>query len=172
MTWQDLAYVLSLQGKERMNTALPVIRTASFFTYKGPGRISIARYAPRGTPAGFRAFKALAPGDWFNKVTWDEYVPRYNAEILGRLEPKETLAKLQELAGEGNIPTLLCWEKPPIVPGNECHRRLVADWFQQRLGIDVPEFVPEVLTDVKKAGKLPPRMRREQVSFPGMKEGK
>jgi hypothetical protein len=37
---------------------------ASFFTYTGPGRVSIARWAPRDTPAGFRIFKPLAPGDW------------------------------------------------------------------------------------------------------------
>ena len=40
---------------------------------RGLGRISIARWAPRKTPAGFRIYKALAPGCWFNKVSRPEY---------------------------------------------------------------------------------------------------
>jgi hypothetical protein len=49
---------------------------------------------------------------------------------------------------------LLCWEVPPVtapqpIPqagltmigrSNWCHRRLVAVWFKQTLGIDVPEL--------------------------------
>lgn len=146
-----------------MNTQPIQVRTASFSTYKGPGRISIARWAPRGTPKGYKMFQALAPGVWFNKVSWDEYIIRYNTEILAPLDPKETLTKLQELAGEGNVPTLLCWEKPPIVPGNECHRRLVADWFQEKLGIEVPEYEPEPAP--AKIGTLPPRVSRGQVNL-------
>ena len=38
------------------------MKTSSFFSYTGPGRISIARFAPRGTPAGVRVYKRLAPG--------------------------------------------------------------------------------------------------------------
>jgi hypothetical protein len=37
------------------------MKTASFFTYAGAGRISIARMAPRDHPAGYRVFKPLAP---------------------------------------------------------------------------------------------------------------
>ena len=38
------------------------MKLSSFFDYYGPDRVSIARYAPRGTPAGFRAYKPVAPG--------------------------------------------------------------------------------------------------------------
>lgn len=31
---------------------------------------------------------------------------------------------------------LLCYEKP----GQFCHRRLVAEWFEQELGLVVPEL--------------------------------
>src|SRR6201993_962190 len=37
--------------------------------YTGPDRISIARFAPRGHPAGYRIYSKLAPGPWFNSVS-------------------------------------------------------------------------------------------------------
>jgi hypothetical protein len=123
------------------------MKTASFFTYAGPGRISIARFAPRGTPAGFRTFRALAPGPWFNSVERDEYVQRYDAEILSRLDPQETFDRLHELAGEAE-PVLLCWERPPLTAENWCHRRIVAEWFQDRLGVAVPEFEAQAALDL------------------------
>jgi hypothetical protein len=86
------------------------VKTSSFFLYTGPGRVSIARYPPRGTPAGFRVFKALAPGAWFNSV------------------------------GNGSEPVLLCYEKPPFDEANWCHRRLAAQWLETSLGILVPEM--------------------------------
>jgi hypothetical protein len=117
------------------------MKTASFRTYTGPGRISIARYAPRNTPAGFRIFKALAPGPWFNSVTGEEYVRRYTVEVLGRLDPQETWDKLRRLAAP-HEPVLLCWEVPPFTADNWCHRRMVAEWFRDSLGHEVAEFLP------------------------------
>jgi hypothetical protein len=113
------------------------LKTASFFSYTGPGRVSIARYPPRGTPAGFRVFKALAPGSWFNSVERVEYERLY-AEQLSKLDPAQTKAELEKLAG-GVEPVLLCYEKPPFTDTNWCHRRLVAAWFERELGIQVPE---------------------------------
>jgi hypothetical protein len=114
------------------------MKTASFSTYQGPGRISIARFAPRGTPAGFRIFKDLAPGTWFNSVTPARYVMLYGQEVLAQLTPKETWDKLHELAG-GAEPHLLCWEKPTDA-GAWCHRRLVANWLEEALGEKIPEL--------------------------------
>ena len=114
------------------------MKTASFFTYTGPGRISIARYAPRGTPAGFRQYRALAPDADMLKMTQALYLPRY-AAILDRLDPQQVWDDLHRLAGDQE-PVLLCWERPPFTPTNWCHRRLVADWFRDRLGIEVPEW--------------------------------
>ncbi len=136
------------------------VQTASFFTYTGVGRISIARFAPRNTPAGYRVFKPLAPGAWFNSVSWDEYQVRYAAEILDPLDPAAVLEELQALAGEGNTPTLLCWEKPPFEGDNHCHRRLVAAWFEQRLGFAVPEIgAPPI------AASGATRLKRSQVTL-------
>jgi hypothetical protein len=114
--------------------------TASFQTYTGPGRISIARYAPRRTPAGFRIFSALAPGSWFNSVSREEYERLYKAEMLDRLDPLRTWNTLHEMAGRGNEPILLCWEKPPFSEKNWCHRQIVARWFKEQLGYDVDEL--------------------------------
>jgi hypothetical protein len=116
------------------------MKTSCFTVFHGPGRICIARYAPRGTPAGYRMFEALAPGKWFNTAPEDEYRRLYFGEILGKLDPRQVVADLEDLAG-GAEPVLLCWEKPPLTAKNWCHRRMVAEWLQDKLGLDVPELV-------------------------------
>jgi hypothetical protein len=114
------------------------MKTASFFTYTGPGRVAIARFAPRGTPAGFRMYKPLAPGAWFNSVDHDKYRELYFAQ-LAQLNPNEVVKALETLAA-GHEPVLLCYEKPPFTASNWCHRRMAAEWFQTELGIEVAEL--------------------------------
>jgi hypothetical protein len=114
------------------------MKTASFFTYVGAGRVSISRAPPRRTPAGFRIYKALAPGVWFNSVTRPEYERLYAAQ-LAKLDPKAVYDELHKLAGDAE-PVLLCYEKPPFTDSNWCHRRLAAAWFERELGVVVPEF--------------------------------
>ena len=114
------------------------MKTASFFTYTGPGRVSISRFPPRKTPAGIHVYRALAPGPWFNSVSRAEYQVLYGKQ-LAALDPKKVHEDLLSLAGDAE-PVLLCWEKPPFTVTNWCHRRLVASWFNQELGIDVPEI--------------------------------
>lgn len=115
------------------------MKTASFSTYAGPGRISIARYAPRYTPPGYRVFKPLAPGPWFNSVDERTYRAFYFKQLAG-LDAATVVAQLEELAG-GHEPVLLCWERPlDIAAGRTfCHRHMVAEWLQQRLGLVVAE---------------------------------
>jgi hypothetical protein len=115
------------------------MKTASFFAFQGPGRISIARYPPRGTPAGFRVYKKLAPGPWFNSVSRDEYDRLYGAQ-LAALDPALVKAELESLAGDAE-PVLLCWERAPFTEKNWCHRRLVARWFHETLGVLIPERI-------------------------------
>jgi hypothetical protein len=128
--------------------------TASFFTYKGPGRVSIARYAPKYTPAGYETYPDLEPGPWFKRVTQEKYVELYHREVLAKLDPRKTFDELQKL-GLGAEPVLLCWEKP----GDFCHRRLVAEWFGEKLGVNVPEYVPP---------PKPPKPGRKSLSLPGL----
>jgi hypothetical protein len=115
------------------------MKTSCFALYQGPGRVCIARWAPRGTPAGYRMFAPLAPGPWFNKVPEDEYRRRYFGEILGPLDPRAVVADLERLAG-GAEPVLLCWERPPFTATNWCHRRMVAEWLKSSIGLEVPEL--------------------------------
>lgn len=115
------------------------MRTASFFEYTGPGRISIARFPPRGTPAGFRVYRALAPGPWFKSVSEPEYRKRYAAQ-LAALDPQRTYQDLVTLAADDD-PVLLCWERKADLEAGRafCHRRIVAEWLGSTLGIAVPE---------------------------------
>ena len=115
------------------------MKTASFFEYTGPGRVSIARFPPRGTPAGFRVYRTLAPGPWFKSVSEPEYRRRY-AEQLAGLDPAMVWDELHALAGDAE-PVLLCWERKADLEANRtfCHRRIVAEWLQHRLGEIVAE---------------------------------
>ena len=114
------------------------MKTASFFSYFGPGRISIARFAPRNTPAGFKVYKPLAPGPWFNSVSEEIYRELYFAQ-LAELDAGAAMGELLHLACE-HEPVLLCYERPPFTASNWCHRRMVSEWFKKELGIDVPEM--------------------------------
>ena len=82
-----------------------------------------------------REYKKLAPKYYFlhkYKLDGDEefYTQQYQAEVLDQLDPKEVLRDLGEDA------VLLCYEKP----GQFCHRRLVAKWLEEKLGIEVKEL--------------------------------
>lgn len=120
------------------------MKTGSFFiTQDILGRVSIARFAPKGF-GELPRFAALAPGGWFNSVERDEYCRRYAAQLAG-LDPARVWQSLHEIIG-GPEPMLLCWEQP----GQFCHRRLVADWFLENLGKDVREFT--VPNDTRQRG--------------------
>ena len=119
---------------------MPVImKTASWYS-KMPDdhvRVGISRSSPRNMMAGYRIFKALAPGAWFNSTSPEDYDQLYRDEVLAKLDPQVTLDKLREMA-RPYIPVLLCFERPGGVEW--CHRALVARWFEETLGIHVPEF--------------------------------
>src|SRR5512144_2203667 len=104
------------------------MKTASFFTYTGPGRISIARWAPPGHPAGYRVYRPLNPKREWMRLAAAEFDPVYRA-MLAEFDPHQVWDELHFLAN-GVEPVLLCWEPP----GRPCHRRHVAWWFRQTLG--------------------------------------
>ena len=91
--------------------------------------ISIAR----GTPKWFNGsqYLKLAPTwEMIKHMSEEEYIFSYK-NLLKKLNPKEVYKEL----GEETV--LLCWERP----GDFCHRRLVAEWFENELGLLVPEYV-------------------------------
>jgi hypothetical protein len=112
------------------------MKTASYFTFNGTGRVSISRSLPRGM--AMPVFRQLAPGSWFNIVSEAEYRARY-FEQLSKLSAKSTWDELHNLTG-GVEPVLLCFERPPFTAQNWCHRRMVAEWFARELSFDVPEL--------------------------------
>jgi uncharacterized protein (DUF488 family) len=102
-----------------------------------PKAVAISRTRPRGWTG--RAYEPLAPS-WrllqaakCGEIDEGEYTRRYYAEILSKLDPREVYADLGEDA------VLLCWENS----GAFCHRRLVADWLEEELGILVAELDEE-----------------------------
>lgn len=131
------------------------MKTASFFTYTGPGRISIARFEPRGTPPGYRRYRALAPRQEMLRMPYGQYHRLYVHGILARLDPRQVLDDLHELAGDVE-PVLLCWERPPLSATNWCHRRMVAEWLSGALGLDIPELIPQRRADDGAGGRTRP----------------
>lgn len=74
-----------------------------------------------------RAYKDL-------KISDEEYVNEFKKHVL---EPLDAFKVHSDLVTKfGSDVTLLCYEKP----GDFCHRRLVAEWFELKLGIEVPEL--------------------------------
>ncbi len=116
------------------------MKTASFFAYTGSGRVCIARWAPRNTPAGFRIYKPLAPRKDMMKMSIEQYTEIYVGEILAALDPQTVVDDLHRLAGEAE-PVLLCWERSADLTSGKtfCLRRMVAEWLGETLGLDVPE---------------------------------
>lgn len=94
---------------------------------------------------------ALYPPKWFygpsikyvspswdilhNSKSEEDYVQRFNAEILAHRDPKVFLSNIEKMAKGKNV-ALCCFEKPDEF----CHRHLVAKWMQEKLGIQVEEF--------------------------------
>ena len=96
----------------RPTLTYPVPATASW-SARLPGghvRIGISRGPPRGQPAGYRIYRPLTPGAWFNAVPTEEFCRLYWAQ-LHRLNAEQVLKDLAKLAGN-KIPTLLCFEPP------------------------------------------------------------
>lgn len=134
------------------------MKTASWFT-KLPNdhkRIGISRGTPRRIPAGYRIYRALSPGPWFNSVGIEEYCHRYRTEILERLDPWTVADDLARLS-EGSIPVIVCYERPGT--GKWCHRSLAAKWLADALGLVVPEVGFETLPQ-QEHPLMPPRLQR------------
>ena len=114
----------------------------SYFAKAGrdDGAVSIAI----GTPRWFGSlprYLALAPTR--EMLAWvkedplgggDRYDVAFN-RMLAALDPAKVSEQLHELTAPHD-PIILCWEKPP----SRCHRRLVAEWLEDKLGIEVPEL--------------------------------
>ncbi len=133
------------------------MKTASFFTFNGPGSIGISIGKPRRMTMRCGFYRDLAPRREMLQMPYHIYRDLYFGEILGPLDPKQVVEDLQRLAGESE-PVMLCFERPPFNDDNWCHRRMVAEWFGDRLGLVVPEINPNAEAD-------PPDQDGEQFRF-------
>jgi uncharacterized protein (DUF488 family) len=94
--------------------------------------VSIAGKAPNWYKG--KEYKKLAPKYWFFKKFKEDgdetfYKEQYQKEVLDTLNPKEIYENLKDS-------TLICWE----TKGKFCHRRLVAEWLENKLNINIPEL--------------------------------
>jgi hypothetical protein len=109
------------------------MQTSYFAKYRGENGVSIARYVFNGFTG--RKYPPLYPTakllDHYKKYN-DEvvYLMAYKKETLSILDPQ----KVYEDLGENAV--LLCYERS----GTFCHRRIVAEWIENNLGIKVPEI--------------------------------
>ena len=117
--------------------------SASWFTYRGPGRVGISLGTPRNMLRGYRIYRQLAPERYMLGLDYDAYLKAYHNEVLDRLNPVLVLDQLQHLAGDA-VPVILCWEKPPLDTVNFCHRTMAREWLGQALGIETAEWSPDV----------------------------
>ncbi len=94
--------------------------------------ISIARWPPRWWGARGRYIELAPSIDLFNRskdgLSWEDYVREYN-EMLSRRDPVKIWNDLSDCI-------LICYEKP----GENCHRRLVAEWLENTLNVKIPEL--------------------------------
>ena len=105
------------------------MQTANYATAKGNANaVSISM----GKPAWYRgrSFSALAPLGYMMKMKSMEFADAYRSRVLNNLNAEEVFRML------GNDAVLLCFEPFNV----QCHRRLVAEWLEEKLGIEVPEL--------------------------------
>jgi hypothetical protein len=114
---------------------------------KLPNAVSIARSSRL---FKVRRYTQLIPSrDLFTKylagiLNEMEYAIEYRRDVLYKLDPVNVAQEL------GSDTVLLCWE----APGKFCHRRLVAAWLEDALGIDVPEYVPSTMLAGLRSGAV------------------
>ena len=121
-----------------------MLKTSCFLkSAKDPGAVSIARFPPKWY-TGAR-YLPLAPSQELLKIReWDEYRRRYYEEVLAHPGADEVLRDLEKLCAAHDI-VLLCFEKDRA----HCHRGLVAAWFHEKKGIEVPELGEESFTQLQ-----------------------
>lgn len=101
--------------------------------------ISISRWSPSWY-LGKSYLKLAPPGELVlatkaGEIGREDYEALFIENVLDQLDP---LSVLEELKAIGENPILMCYEDLSI-PGEWCHRRMVAEWFTPVVG-EVPEW--------------------------------
>jgi hypothetical protein len=106
--------------------------------------VGISRGVPRWrTPYRYKLLRLLAPSrEAFGISEPQEFERAYRAglEKIGLEGIVSELWRISEEHG-GRPLVMLCWERP----GEFCHRRVLADWIEKNVGVEVPELVPGMI---------------------------
>jgi len=111
------------------------MKTGTFRTYKGDNGVSICLYPPLDYSGA--QFPKLAPDkDTFfaikaGDIDEKQYEKQYRERVLAKIDPQVVYDLFKKSV-------LLCWEPA----GDFCHRRIVASWIQEKLGIEIDEWKP------------------------------
>jgi len=106
-----------------------MITTSNFArSAKHPDAVAISQGVPRWYKG--RRYMPLAPPRWLLKAKDPELFDLEYRKQLEALDAKQVAGDL------GPDAILLCWESFNV----RCHRRLVAEWLEEKLGIVVPEL--------------------------------
>jgi Domain of unknown function DUF488 len=106
-----------------------MITTSNFArSSKDPNAVAISQGVPRRYKG--RRYITLAPPRWLLNAKDPELFDREYRKQLDALDAKQVAEEL------GPNAILLCWESFNA----RCHRRFVAEWLEEKLGIVVPEL--------------------------------
>ena len=109
-------------------------KVKSYSKDKGYKFVSIARFNRFWNG---EEFKQLAPSADIIKIEDEKlYTKLYYEKVLNKLNPQEVYKKL------GDNAVLLCYEKWADIESGKtfCHRRIVAKWLEDNLGVKVEEL--------------------------------
>lgn len=97
--------------------------------------IGIALYPPKWFTGQSVKYVSPSCDILHNAKSNEDYIQRFNTEILAKRDPKVFLYNIERMANGKDI-ALCCFEKPDEF----CHRHLVADWLNKKLGLNIEEF--------------------------------
>lgn len=86
-------------------------------------------------------FSCVAPTrELFNmsEAPDEVYVPKFKKDVLSKVSPGDFVQQLESVSGGKDV-ALCCYEKD----NSQCHRKIVGEWLQEQLGIEVEEFGAE-----------------------------
>lgn len=137
-----------------------MIQTANFATgAKHPDAVAICRGVPRWYRG--RRLIELAPERWLLNAHDPKLFDEVYSEQLHKLDPQH----IAEVLGANAV--MLCWEAFNV----RCHRRMVAEWLESALGIEIPELGHDLAESLpySKAPSKPvkPKKSKQGKLFPG-----
>ena len=100
-----------------------------------PNAYCISAWPPKWAD-GIACLQWLAPSHkLITQILRDEVtIEQYESLYLEEMQQKGSAEYIYSLIPDGAI--LLCYERP----GESCHRRVLADWLTEELGVDIPEL--------------------------------